>query len=45
MVEDSGTYVCIMNNTVGAQRIEVELTVASPLETRVAPEKVGKRFI
>ncbi len=37
LVEDSGVYVCIMNNTIGSQRIEVELVVRSPLETRVDP--------
>ena len=37
LVEDSGVYVCIMNNTLGSQRIEVELLVRSPLETRVDP--------
>ena len=37
LVEDSGVYVCIMNNTLGSQKIEVDLTVQSPLETRVAP--------
>ena len=37
LVEDSGIYVCVMNNTIGAQRIEVELVVRSPLETRVDP--------
>lgn len=38
MVEDSGTFICIMNNTLGSQRIEIELVVKSPLETVVRPE-------
>lgn len=38
LVEDSGVYVCIMNNTLGSQKIEVDLTVQSPLETRVEPK-------
>ena len=33
LVEDSGIYVCIMNNTAGAERIEVNLTVRSSLDT------------
>ncbi len=37
LVEDSGTYVCIANNTAGSVRVRVELTVMSPLETRVRP--------
>jgi hypothetical protein len=37
LVEDSGVYVCIMNNTAGSQRIEVDVLVRSPLETRVDP--------
>ena len=37
LVEDSGVYVCIVNNTVGSRRVEVELVVTSPLETRVSP--------
>ena len=37
LVEDSGIYVCIMNNTAGAERIEVNLTVRSALDTLVAP--------
>ncbi len=39
LVEDSGTYVCIANNTVGSRRVHVELTVRSPLETRVTPAR------
>ena len=36
-VEDSGVYVCIVNNTVGSERLEVNLTVGSPLGVRVDP--------
>ena len=39
LVEDSGIYVCIMNNTAGAERIEVNLTVRSALDTLVAPSQ------
>ena len=39
LVEDSGSYVCIANNTVGSRRTRVELTVRSPLETRVTPRR------
>ena len=38
-VEDSGVYVCIMNNTGGAERIEVNLTVKSALEAVVSPRQ------
>ena len=37
LVEDSGIYVCIMNNSAGAERIEVNLTVRSNLDTLVSP--------
>ena len=36
-VGDSGVYVCIVNNTVGSERLEVNLTVQSPLGVRVDP--------
>ena len=36
-VEDSGVYVCIVNNTVGSERVEVNLTVRSPLGVNVEP--------
>lgn len=39
LVEDSGIYVCIMNNTAGAERIEVNLTVRSSLDTLVTPSQ------
>ena len=39
LVEDSGVYVCIMNNTAGAERIEVNLTVRSSLDTLVTPSQ------
>ena len=44
LVEDSGIYVCIMNNTAGAERIEVNLTVRSLLDTLVTPSQqiIGK---
>lgn len=38
-VEDSGVYVCIMNNTAGAERIEVNLTVRSALDSHVEPTR------
>ena len=38
-VEDSGVYVCIVNNTVGSERVEVNLTVRSPLGANVDPER------
>ena len=38
-VEDSGVYVCIVNNTVGAERVEVNLTVRSPLGASVDPSR------
>ena len=45
LVEDSGIYVCIMNNTAGAERIEVNLTVRSWLDTLVTPshQTIGKK--
>ena len=36
-VDDSGIYVCITNNTVGAERIEVNLTVRRSLSVKVDP--------
>ncbi len=39
LVEDSGTYVCVMNNTIGSQRVQLDLVVRSPLETRVEPKR------
>ena len=36
-IEDSGVYVCIVNNTVGSERVEVNLTVRSPLGASVEP--------
>ena len=36
-VDDSGVYVCIVNNTVGSERLEVNLTVQSPLGAGVDP--------
>lgn len=36
-VDDSGIYVCIVNNTLGSMRLEVNLTVRSPLGVRVDP--------
>ena len=46
LVEDSGIYVCIMNNTAGAERIEVNLTVRSWLDTLVTPshQTIGKKI-
>ena len=36
-VDDSGVYVCIVNNTVGSERLEVNLTVQSPFECQSWP--------
>ncbi|XP_055948883.1 cell adhesion molecule Dscam2-like isoform X4 [Argiope bruennichi] len=37
IVMDSGKYVCLVNNSVGQERIETELIVVVPIQVRVSP--------
>ncbi|XP_061703849.1 cell adhesion molecule Dscam2 isoform X50 [Cydia pomonella] len=36
-VEDSGKYLCVVNNSVGGESVETVLTVTAPLKTTVEP--------
>ncbi|XP_073949185.1 Down syndrome cell adhesion molecule 1 isoform X9 [Choristoneura fumiferana] len=36
-VEDSGKYLCVVNNSVGGESVETVLTVTAPLKTSVEP--------
>uniref|UniRef100_T1JLI8 Ig-like domain-containing protein n=1 Tax=Strigamia maritima TaxID=126957 RepID=T1JLI8_STRMM len=36
-VSDSGTYVCVANNLVGAEQAETLLTVTAPLHAKIEP--------
>ncbi|XP_053612833.1 cell adhesion molecule Dscam1 isoform X21 [Plodia interpunctella] len=36
-VEDSGKYLCVVNNSVGGESVETVLTVTAPLKTAVEP--------
>lgn len=40
-VNDSGRFVCIVNNTAGSERVELQLTVLSPLSVHIAPQHVS----
>ncbi|KAK5645477.1 hypothetical protein RI129_006777 [Pyrocoelia pectoralis] len=37
-VEDSGKYLCVVNNSVGGESVETVLTVTAPLKASVEPE-------
>lgn len=37
-VEDSGKYLCVVNNSVGGESVETVLTVTAPLKARIEPE-------
>ncbi|XP_065340884.1 cell adhesion molecule Dscam1 isoform X39 [Cloeon dipterum] len=37
-VEDSGKYLCVVNNSVGGESVETVLTVTAPLSATVEPE-------
>ncbi|XP_045473863.1 Down syndrome cell adhesion molecule-like protein Dscam2 isoform X49 [Harmonia axyridis] len=36
-VEDSGKYLCVVNNSVGGESVETVLTVTAPLKANIAP--------
>lgn len=36
-VEDSGKYLCVVNNSVGGESVETVLTVTAPLKAKVDP--------
>ncbi|XP_044016307.1 Down syndrome cell adhesion molecule-like protein Dscam2 isoform X2 [Aphidius gifuensis] len=38
--EDSGRYVCHVNNTAGSERIELEVTIISSLSIHLSPQQV-----
>uniref|UniRef100_A0A1B0GLK3 Ig-like domain-containing protein n=1 Tax=Lutzomyia longipalpis TaxID=7200 RepID=A0A1B0GLK3_LUTLO len=37
-VEDSGKYLCVVNNSVGGESVETVLTVTAPLSARIDPQ-------
>ncbi|KAF4517358.1 hypothetical protein B566_EDAN018819 [Ephemera danica] len=37
-VEDSGKYLCVVNNSVGGESVETVLTVTAPLSAKVEPQ-------
>lgn len=37
-VEDSGKYLCVVNNSVGGESVETVLTVTAPLKATIEPE-------
>lgn len=37
VVEDSGKYLCVVNNSVGGESVETVLTVTAPLKAHVEP--------
>jgi len=39
MVEDSGKYLCMVNNSVGGESVETVLTVTAPLSVEVEPKQ------
>ncbi|XP_023213824.1 Down syndrome cell adhesion molecule-like protein Dscam2 [Centruroides sculpturatus] len=39
IVEDSGKYVCLVNNSVGQERLETQLIVMAPLSVRITPSQ------
>lgn len=36
-VEDSGKYLCVVNNSVGGESVETVLTVTAPLKAKIEP--------
>jgi hypothetical protein len=36
-VEDSGKYLCVVNNSVGGESVETVLTVTAPLSANIEP--------
>lgn len=36
-VEDSGKYLCVVNNSVGGESVETVLTVTAPLSSKIDP--------
>ncbi|XP_022670390.1 Down syndrome cell adhesion molecule-like protein Dscam2 isoform X3 [Varroa destructor] len=39
-IQDSGMYVCVVNNSAGEQILESTLTVTAPLSVHITPERV-----
>lgn len=37
VVEDSGKYLCVVNNSVGGESVETVLTVTAPLSAKIDP--------
>lgn len=37
LVEDSGKYLCVVNNSVGGESVETVLTVTAPLKATINP--------
>lgn len=37
-VEDSGKYLCVVNNSVGGESVETVLTVTAPLKAKIEPK-------
>ncbi|XP_068899440.1 cell adhesion molecule Dscam1 isoform X34 [Tenebrio molitor] len=37
-VEDSGKYLCVVNNSVGGESVETVLTVTAPLKAKIEPQ-------
>lgn len=37
-VEDSGKYLCVVNNSVGGESVETVLTVTAPLKASIEPQ-------
>lgn len=40
-IEDSGSYVCVANNSAGSDTIEFEVSIIKSLSILVAPQQVG----
>ena len=38
-VEDSGKYLCMVNNSVGGESVETVLTVTAPLSAEIEPKQ------
>ncbi|KAJ8967481.1 hypothetical protein NQ314_002795 [Rhamnusium bicolor] len=38
-VEDSGKFLCVVNNSVGGESVETVLTVTAPLKAKIDPPR------
>lgn len=41
-LSDSGRYVCVANNSLGSERVELQLTVLVPISVHLTPQRVSE---